>query len=102
MKRQLMLLMFIFSLTTIIAENPLSLEIQEGKFNLTINEYFPSIYVSQLIENNPEIQSISIQEYGRTFGYINTLGGIGTNFLIEPNRNYEIYTNQTITIHLKY
>lgn len=101
MKKQILLLIFIFSLTTIIAENPLSLEIQSGKSNFTITEHFPSIYASQLIEKNPEIESISIKEYGRTFGYINTLGGIGTNFLIEPNRNYEIYTNQTITIQLK-
>ena len=102
MKKQTLLLILILSLTTIIAENPLELEAPQGKFNFTILEYFPSIYASELIQTNPEIQSISIKEYGQTFGYLNTLGGIGTNFLIEPNKNYEIYTNQSITINLKY
>lgn len=101
MKKQILLLMLILSLTMIIAENPLNLNISAGKNNLTIMEDFPSIYASELIHSNPEIQSITIQEYGQTFGYLNTLGGIGTNFLIEPNRNYEIYTNQSITIRLK-
>jgi hypothetical protein len=92
----------ILSATSIIAENPLQIEVPKGEYNLTVIEYFPSIYVSELINNNPEIQSVSISEYGQTFGYLNTLGGIGTNFLIEPNRKYEIHTNQTITISLKY
>ncbi len=102
MKKQTLFLVLILSLVTIIAENPLEVQIPEGENNLTISEHFPSIYASELIKENPEIKSISIQEYGQTFGYLNTLGGIGTNFLIEPNKNYEIYTNQTITIKLKY
>jgi len=101
MKKQILLLITILTLTTIIAENPLELEIPKGESNFTITEYFPSTYASELIKNNPEIQSITISEYGQTFGYLNTLGGIGTNFLIEPSKNYEIHTNQTITIQLK-
>jgi len=102
MKKQTLFLVLVLSLTTIIAENPLEVQIPEGEYNLTISEYFPSIYASELIKENPEIKSIPIQEYGQTFGYLNILGGIGTNFLIEPNRNYEIYTNQTALIKLKY
>ena len=102
MKKQILLLIIILSLTSIIAENPLSVEIPMGKSNLTVLEYFPSTYVSELIDKNPEIQSISISEYGQTFGYVNILGGVGTNFLVEPNREYEIYTNQSTTINLKH
>jgi hypothetical protein len=102
MKKQTLLIVLILSLTTIIAENPLELEISQGISNFTILEYFSPIYASELIQSNPEIQSISINDYGQTFGYLNTLGGIGTNFLIEPNRNYEIYTNQSTKIKLKY
>ncbi len=102
MKKQALLLITILCMTTIIAENPLNLNLPTGKSNFTIEEYFPAVYASNIIKENPGIQSISIKEYGQTFGYLNTLGGIGTNFLIEPGRNYEITTNQTITINLKY
>jgi len=101
MKKQLLLLLAIFCLTTIIAENPLELEISVGESNFTVEEYFPSIYASELIEKNPQIKSLTLKEYGQTFGYLNALGGIGTNFLVEPNKNYEIYTNKTIIIRLR-
>ena len=101
MKKQILLFITILCLTTIIAENPLELNIPQGESNFTVLEYFPPIYASELILTNPQIQSITINEYGQTFGYLNTFGGIGANFLIEPNKNYEIYTNQTITIQLK-
>lgn len=102
MKKQIIALIAIFAISTIIAENPLGVTLPEGKSNMTVSEDFPSIYASDLIEQNPQIQSITMQEYGQTFGYLNTLGGIGTNFLIQPSRNYEIYVNESITIELKY
>jgi hypothetical protein len=102
MKKQILLLLTILCLVTTIAENPLELTIPEGKSNFTVEEYFPAVYASELIKTNPEIQSITVLEYGQTFGYLNTLGGIGTNFLIEPSRNYEIYANQSGIIKLKY
>ena len=101
MKKQIIIFAALLCLTATIADNPLSLEIPQGKSNFTIQEYFPSIYVSELVRQNPEIQSITIHEYGQTFGYLNTLGGIGTNFLVEPNRNYEIHANETISITIK-
>ncbi len=94
-------LVIILSLTTIIAENPLSIEIFEGESNFTIEEYFPSIYASQLIEKYPSIQSISTEEYGQTFGYINLFGGVGTNFQIDPAKTYKIFTSENITVVLK-
>jgi len=102
MKLQIILLLTILCLVTTIAENPLELEVPAGESNFTIEEYFPPIYASQLIKTNPEIQSISTNKYGQTFGYLNALGGIGTNFLIESNNNYEIHTNSSTTIKLKY
>ena len=94
------LFILILSMTSIIAENPLSINLIEGKNNFTINEYFPSIYASQLIEEHHQIQSISISEYSSTFGYVNILGGVGTNILIESNREYEVYVSENITIEL--
>lgn len=94
-------LLVMLSMTTIIAENPLSISLIEGRNNFTVQDYFPSVYASELIVKYPQIQSISISEYGNTFGYINTLGGIGTNILIESNKDYEIYVNESIIIYLK-
>jgi hypothetical protein len=101
MKRQLLIMALALSLTTIIADNPISIEsLANEKTNLTVNDYFPSIYASELIEKYPQIQSISIERYGQTYGYLNILGGIGTNLLIEPYETYEIQSNETITIEL--
>ncbi|MCK4997503.1 hypothetical protein KAS08_04310 [Candidatus Pacearchaeota archaeon] len=101
MKIQLIFIILALSMTSIIADNPLSISLIEGKNNFTISEYFPSIYASELMEKYPQVQSVSVVEYGSTFGYINALGGIGTNILIESNKDYEIYTNQSIIIYLK-
>ena len=101
MRIKIFLLIFILSVTTIIADNPVNISMIAGRNNFTVQEHFPSIYVSEIMREYPEIQSVSISEYGTTFGYINTLGGIGTNFLIEPDKYYEIYVNQSITIYLK-
>jgi len=98
---KLFAILLILSTATIIAENPLSVSLNPGKSNLTIQEDFPAIYASQLIEEYPEVESITTYQYGQTFGYINTLGGIGTNFQIEPDKDYEIYTNSSITIYLR-
>lgn len=96
----LIFLIFTLSITTIIAENPLSTSLVEGKNILEINEYFPPIYASELVKKYPQIESVSISEYFGTFGYINIMGGIGTNILIESSKNYEIYVNESMTIYL--
>jgi len=101
MKAKLFTILLILSTATIIAENPLSVSLNSGRNNLTVQEGFPMISASQLIEEYPQIQSITTYQYGQTFGYINTLGGIGTNFQIESDKDYEIYTNSSITIYLR-
>lgn len=101
MKTKLIAIMIILSMTTIIADNPIDLTLSQGKNSFLIEEYFESRYASELMLEYPEIQSISISEYGNSFGYINVMGGIGSNILIESNREYEIYTEKNITINLK-
>lgn len=101
MKSKIIFLMFILTMATIIAQNPISFELQEGKNNITINETFDYMYASDLIMAYPQIESISVNEYGRTFGYVNTFGGIGQNIIIEPEREYEIYSRENITIEIK-
>jgi len=101
MKLILFTIISLIFLTTVIAENPVTLELVEGKNNFTIEEYFPPIQIKSLMLNNPEISSASVIEYGKTFGYVNAFEGIGTNFLIESGREYEIYVNKSVTINLK-
>jgi len=101
MKKAIILLAVFLSLTTIIAEEPLEINLIKGKNNLTIYENFYSIYASQLIERYPEIESITLFEYGNNFGYVNVFGGVGTNFFFEPTKKYEITTNKNITLYLR-
>jgi len=102
MKKKITLLILIICITTTIADNPLTIALKEGKNNFTILQEFPSIYASDLIKENPSIQSITIYQYGQTFAYINIMGGIGTNFLIEENIDYEVYTNSSTIMYLKF
>lgn len=101
MKSEIILLIIVLSMTTIIAENPLSVKLQEGKNTITINETFDTIHASELISMYPQIESISINEYGKSFGYVNTMGGLGTNIMIEPQKEYEIYSKGNITLEIR-
>ena len=101
MKKGLFAFLIILSLATIIADNPVTLELKSGKNNFTIEEHFPAIQVSNLISKYPQIRSASLTEYGTIYGYANVANGIGTNFIIEPGRTYEIYLSEDINISLK-
>lgn len=100
MKKSLIIIIIVLSLTTIIADNPVELHLEKGKNIIIIDEYFKTLYASELIILYPQIESISMKKYGNTFGYVNTLGGIGTNILIESSTEYEIYSKENITIKI--
>lgn len=101
MKFLIFFLTITLSLTTIIADNPLSITLEEGKNNFTINESFPSISIKELAIKHPEIKQASLTEYGTTYGFVNSMGGIGTPFIVETGRTYEIFVNETVIIYLK-
>lgn len=98
MKSKIVILILILSMTTIIADNPVFAEIKEGKNIVITNDSFSSYYASQIMEKYPQIESISMRKYGMSFGYVNTMGGLGTNIIIEPNQEYEIYSTENLTI----
>jgi len=100
MKTKAILFLAILSLTTIIATNPLDVDLEAGKNNISVLEYFPAIPVSTLIAAHPEIESISVNEYGQTFVYINTFGGIGTDFLFQPEKEYEVHVSKQTKLFL--
>ncbi len=76
-------------------------ELQEGKNTLIIDFEFSPVYVSDLIKAYPNIDVISINESGDLQGYVNVFGGIGTDFVFQTNKTYEIITKQNMTIQLK-
>ena len=101
MKTQKIILALV--LMTVIAtafQNPIEINIQEGKNNFTATEYLAPITAAELIQEYPQIKSISTNIYGNTYGFVNIMGGIGSNIIIESGKTYEIYSEENITITL--
>lgn len=71
--------------------------LSEGKNLLQINA---TLYVSDLILLNPDITTISYFDEQRqeTIGFVKAMGGVGSNFLIIPGREYEIYASGNLTL----
>lgn len=88
----------IFSLLLISSESANSIELKKGKNNVSLN-LSSSVYVSSLIQLNPDIEAISYREGNRTWGYVNVFRGIGENFLIY-DREYEIIASKDISLVL--
>lgn len=85
--------------------SPSEIEVNEGKNTIEINETFTPFRVSVLVENNEYIRSVTLIEsyFGSnnsSRGYVNAFGGIGENFMIEPNKTYEIVSSKNKTIQL--
>lgn len=98
----IIILVIIFSTAIALAEiseEGIKLKIGENFINLSFD--FSPIYSRDLIENYPEISVITFNESGISGGYVNVFGGIGKNFLIEPNKEYEIITKKEVIINLK-
>jgi len=99
--REIFILFFfiaIFSFILISSEDISSRELTKGKNNLTLN-LTELIYVETLIKLNPDIDAISYRKEETTIGYVNFLGGIGENFVVE-NREYEIIVSKNIDLVL--
>lgn len=102
MKWRLALLFGIGSLlVVVIAQSPPTINLDKGKNNFSVDSFFYPIYVSTLVSKHPEIESVTLLDYGRSFGYVNVFGGIGTNFIIEQGKTYEIYTSKPMNITLR-
>jgi hypothetical protein len=98
MKKTFTILALILSITAIVADGEIVVYLREGRNNITITEEFESTYASDLVKRYPQIESISVSEYGNTYGYINTMGGIGLDILIQPNKEYEIFSKDNVTV----
>ena len=78
------------------------IKLYEGKNLVNISFDFNPLYVTDLIKIYPEIQTVTYNDSKQEFGYVNVFGGIGDNFVIYPNKTYEITTKQEITLNLKW
>ncbi len=70
----------------------------KGKNNLTTPENFKPIYVKEFVNQHTEIQTITLREDNKAQAYINYLNGIGKNFILQPNKTYEITCSKNISI----
>jgi hypothetical protein len=77
----------------------IKLNIGENQINFSFD--FSPFYTQDLVKAYPEISVITHNENGVEEGYVNIFGGIGKNFLIESNKNYEIIVQKEVTIILK-
>ncbi|HIG94032.1 MAG: hypothetical protein QT05_C0007G0013 [archaeon GW2011_AR13] len=78
-----------------------SIDLVKGKNNVTFN-ITDSFYVETLVKLNPEIEAVSFQEGDEIVGYVNFLEGIGENFVIFPNKTYEVIVKENVSLSLPY
>ncbi len=74
--------------------------LNEGKTFLNTSADFNPIYVKDLVNLFPEISTISCTENGEEKGYVNVFGGIGENFVMLPNRTYEVVSKREVILDL--
>jgi hypothetical protein len=91
------LLVFFLGLISVSSSDIIKMNLNEGKNNLHITSE-KEFFVKDLILLNPDIEVISYINGNRTIGYINIFGGIGENFLIRNDINYEIISKSDAEI----
>jgi hypothetical protein len=99
----LIILLTLVGLTSIVIASDMSNETKliTGKNNITTFESFKPIYVKDFVKKYPNIIAISYREEQFSKDYLNYLGGLGDNFILMPNKQYEIITSKDISISLK-
>jgi hypothetical protein len=83
----ILILIFYVSLVETNQQDYLSLK--KGKNYVAFNNT-QDFYVNHLVDFNPEIEVVSYKEDNYSKGYVNSLGGLGENFLIKKDIEYEI------------
>jgi len=73
--------------------------LKTGKNYLILNQ---SLYAKEIIILNPEIESLSyFDEFlNKSIGYVNVFGGVGSNFITNPEKAYEINVKEDINLRL--
>ena len=76
-------------------------KLSEGKNVVNFGTNFEPFYVKDLINAYPQIETVTYNSTDREIGYVNAFGGIGENFIIYPNKTYELTTKREIILNLK-
>lgn len=94
-------LFFVLFISIVSPSESSGISLSKGKNTVSFNmsEFF---YVKTLVKLNPEIEVVSFVENNKTVGYINFIGGIGDNFVVRDNVDYEIIMKDNATIILPY
>ena len=77
------------------------IKLYEGENTINLSLNFNPIYVGDLVKIYPEIETVTYNDSRQELGYVNAFGGIGNNFVIYPNKIYEITTKQETNLNLK-
>jgi len=94
-------LVSLIALAVVPAQDPTKITLVPGKNKITIENYIYPIYVSTLVNDYPQIESVTLERYGKSYGYVSAFGGLGTNFIVEYGSTYEIVTSEELTISLR-
>ncbi len=78
-----------------------TIKINEGKELVNFSSEFSPIYVKDLILLNPNITTVTYNNGTHDLGYVDVFGGIGENFVVSPNKIYEITSKGEVTLNLK-
>jgi len=70
-----------------------------GKNHVMFNLTEP-FYVKDLIKWNPQISVVSFSKENKTIGFVNLYNGVGDDFIIENNQEYEIILSKNIYLVL--
>jgi hypothetical protein len=95
------ILILIFSLTAIFSEDGDSINLVEGKNILKLDSAKP-FYAKTLFLLNPGLDAISYTKDNETIGYVNVFGGVGENFIIFENQEYEVIARENLSLILPY
>jgi hypothetical protein len=76
-----------------------SIDLITGKNQVRFNLTEP-FYVKDLVKWNPTISVVSYIEENKTVGYVNLFNGIGDNFVIDNDKDYEVILNKNISLVL--
>jgi hypothetical protein len=90
-------LLVLITFMVISSEEVNTLKLIKGKNFIQFNITQP-FYVKTFIELNPQIEVISFKKDNKTFGYVNVFSGIGDNFIVQKNIEYEIIAKENVSI----
>ncbi len=99
----LLIVLIIFAISGIIfaEEFKVGTKLFEGKNVILFESDLSPIYVSELIKRYPEIATVTSNESEIEKGYVNVFGGVGEDFIIYPNKTYEITVQKEVVLNLK-